>query len=431
MKFKQRKIVYLYLILYPILPGYFRIMGTRAYKFLSIFCAGAYLISTRRQFKIKSKNFGMILGLAGLWILLNLVHYSTSGIINTILDYVLVLYMLLDYFNSRERVEEGLEVLMNTASVMCFFGLFDFFTKRNLFSFIYSGNATDTTPDLQMRGIFARSEASFGHAIPFAIYLSINALIALYFFNKTGKKKYQYLFLLLSLTLITTISRAPILVYIIGLTIFMALMGMHKLLKSIGKVAIVAAVLLLVTYIALPTVFSGLSFIWNVMAGVFSENALLRAGDFQNSNPFEYRLALFSIARNLVRGKELFGTGNIIEQFVYGNNPYSSNLHYSIDNAYLYWLVRYGIVGLITNLIPLLTCIGISLPRCRKEKIYALFLAIGLILALNWFSVASLAESKIWFILFAMIWSTPREKAAREPIYKKELRHAGNPASAN
>lgn len=72
--------------------------------------------------------------------------------------------MLLDYFNSRERVEEGLEVLMNTASVMCFFGLFDFFTKRNLFSFIYSGNATDTTPDLQMRGIFARSEASFGHA---------------------------------------------------------------------------------------------------------------------------------------------------------------------------------------------------------------------------------------------------------------------------
>ena len=208
-------------------------------------------------------------------------------------------------------------------------------------------------------------------------------------------------------------------------------MGMHKLLKSIGKVAIVAAVLLLVTYIALPTVFSGLSFIWNVMAGVFSENALLRAGDFQNSNPFEYRLALFSIARNLVRGKELFGTGNIIEQFVYGNNPYSSNLHYSIDNAYLYWLVRYGIVGLITNLIPLLTCIGISLPRCRKEKIYALFLAIGLILALNWVSVASLAESKIWFILFAMIWSMPREKAAREPIYKKELRHAGNPASAN
>lgn len=414
----QKKVINLFLILYPILPGYFRIVGIPSYKIISILCVVLYMFSIRGRVKVKPKNFFMISILAELWLLMNIVHYSTSGIINTILDYVLVLFMLMDYFNSRERTEEGLEVLLNISVLMCLFGLFEFVTRTSLFAPFFSGNAMDTTPELQMRGSFVRSEATFGHAIPFAIYLSINALIASYFFCKTGKRKYQYMFLLLTVTIITTISRAPILVYVLGLLVFITLMGIQRLLKSIVVVAAVGTIAIVLVYYILPSVFNGLSFIWNVVLGIFSNDALSKVGDFQNSNPFDYRFALFSIARDLIRGKEIFGTGNVIEQFAYGNNPYSSNMYYSIDNAYLGWLVRYGIVGLATNLIPLISCIGIAIKRCRRDKLYALLLTSALVLALNWFSVASLGESRIWFILFAMVWSMTRTKAIRSPTYQ-------------
>ena len=396
------------MVFYPILPIYFRIAGVPSYKLLVVMCTVLYILGYRRKVLIRKADCRVIILLAGLWFLINAVHKSINGMINVILDYVLVFFLLFSYFDSREKIEDGLSVLLNTSMVMSALGFFEFLTNKSLFTLIDTGTATDSSPELQMRGVFSRSEASFGHAIPFAIYLSMNAIIALYFFYETGKKKYKYMFIVLSIAILTTISRAPIIVFVAGVAFLLGMIGMKKLLVNAAKGIIGTGILLLVLFFAFPEVYNSFSFIVNVVLGVFSENALNRIGVFQNANPFEYRLALFSIAGDLVRGKIVFGTGNAIEHFTWGNNPYSSNLHYSIDNAYLYWLVRYGVVGLITSIIPLVSAVWLSFKNRKNDKLFIAFFSVFVVVIMNYFSVASLSEARTWIILFVMCWALSR-----------------------
>ncbi|MBR3348953.1 MAG: O-antigen ligase family protein [Solobacterium sp.] len=425
MRDAKRISTYVFLALYPVLPGYFRIAGIPSYKLLMILYSGVYYLSlfASKRIRISKRNAKLVGCLFGIWTLINIRHASFSGIVNALIEYVLVLGAMLDYFDSREKVEGALRILVRVGTVMCFFGLFEFVAKKNLFAVFYNGKTTDTTPVLQYRGIFARSEATFGHSIPFGIYLSLNAIIAMYLYQKYKRRGYLFSYVLLVITLFTTISRGPIVVFIITQLLFLAMMGFKRLILGIATAIPVAAIVLVIMYYAFPTIFRGVSFIYNVVAGVFSENALQRAGVFQNQNPFEYRLALYEIAGNLVKGKELFGTGNVIDTFSYGYNLFSlsGTTHYSIDNAYLSWLVKYGVIGLIVNLIPVVTALFISWRYRKMDREFVLFFATVLTLGLNWFSVASLGDSRIWLILFAMIWSEGRPN--RTGIRMKRIRN--------
>lgn len=397
----KRNITHFFIALYPILPSYTRIAGVPVHKWLAIAYAVAYLCTyiQGNTIKIAKKNIGLLVSVIGLWVAANLYHFSVRGLLNVVIDYLLVMVPLLDYFTTKERVEDGLELILKCSMVMCVCGLSDFITQKNIFSFLFIGSELDSTPDLQMRGAFARSEATFAHAIPFGIYLSVNALIALYFYNKTKENKYKYMFILLMVTLMTTISRAPILIFLIGVLIFLGMMGFKKVVTGVIRSIIVVSVMLVVLYFVSPNAFNSISFISNTVLGVFFENALQRAGAFENANPFAYRLSLYSSIGNILSGNWIFGNGNVIQSFYYG-----SYLHSSIDNAYLAWLVRYGIVGLLANVIPLVGAIIISFRRRMKDNIFILSFVITLMFMLNWFSVARLSEARLWSIIFLMIW---------------------------
>ena len=380
------------------------------YKWLAIAYAVTYLYAyiQGRTIKIAKKNIGLLVSVIGLWFAANMYHFSVSGLLNVVIDYLLVMVPLLDYFTTKERVEDGLELILKCSMVMCICGLSDFITKHNIFSFLFNGSELDSTPDLQMRGAFARSEATFAHAIPFGIYLSVNALIALYFYNKTKENKYKYMFFLLIITLLTTISRAPILISLVGLLMFLGMMGFKKVVTGVIRGVAVVAVLMVILYLVLPDAFNSISFIGNAVLGIFSENALQRAGAFENANPFAYRLSLYSSIGNILSGNWLFGNGNVTQSFYYG-----SYLHSSIDNAYLAWLVRYGIVGFLANVIPLVGAIIISFRRRSKDNIFILFFVITLMFMLNWFAVARLSEARLWSIIFLMVWGLRSKNASK------------------
>jgi hypothetical protein len=143
------------------------------------------------------------------------------------------------------------------------------------------------------------------------------------------------------------------------------MLGKKRLFKGVLIGIGVFAVVVIGTYLLAPKMFDSMSFVFNVILGVFSENALARAGDFSNSNPFTYRLALYSISFELIKGKVLFGTGQAINEFAYGSFLYSSSLHYSIDNAYLSTLVTNGVFGLLATILEVM-CVVSSLiyPYC-------------------------------------------------------------------
>lgn len=413
----KKTITSIFIALYPIVPSYTRIAGVPVYKLLVITYALAYLFVCR----IPRRNIGLIVSVVGLWIIANLYHFSASGLMNVVIDYILVMIPLLDYFTSKEKVEEGLEIILKCSMLMCICGISNFITKKNIFSIIYNGSELDATPDLQMRGTLARSEASFAHAIPFGIYLSVNALFALYFYNKTKEKKYKYMFILLVITLLTTISRAPILIFFAVVLLFLGMMGLKKLVTGVIRGIAAFVIMLAVLYFALPNVFNNLSFIVNAVLGIFSDNALARTGAFEDANPFTYRLSLYSSIGNLLSGHWIFGNGSVVQSFYYGNV-----LHSSIDNAYLAWLVRYGLVGLLANVIPLAGALIISFKRRKKDRIYILFFAVSMIFMLNWFSVARLSEARLWAIVYLMIWGLRDvEKVVDLEHYRKLLHYGG------
>ena len=412
----RRYATLIFIALYPVLPNYFRIAGIPSYKIAAFLYFIFYLMASlgKRGLRLNKRYFTIICCILLIRLPGQLYYGNYSEILNLIIEYVLVMVPLLDYHNNKERIEESLHWLLNTSIIMCFFGIFEFITKTNLFSFIYNGNGTEVSPDLQMRGIFARSEASFGHAIPFAIYLSINALIALYYYDQKKDKKYLYKLLTLVATLLMTISRAPILVFILCVTVFMKMLGKHHLVKGIiiGSGSVVAV--LIGSYFLAPNLYNGISFIFNVLLGVFSENALARAGEFSNSNPFAYRLALYSISLSLIKGHTLFGTGQAINEFAYGSFRYTNSLHYSIDNAYLSTLVTNGVLGLLATIIEVVIGITYTFKRRKEDTIYILLMIITVLLSLNWLSVAKMATEKVWIIIFALILSTTRLKTTAQ-----------------
>ena len=409
----RRYATLIFIALYPVLPNYFRIAGVPSYKIVAFLYFLIYMMTSlkSRGLKLNKRLFTIVCFILLIRLPGQLYHGNNTEVLNLILEYVLIMIPLIDYHISKERIEESLHVLLNVSMIMCFFGIFEFLTKTNLFSFIYNGNGTEVSPDLQMRGIFARSEASFGHAIPFAIYLSVNALIALYYYDQKKDKNYLYKLLILIVTLLTTISRAPILIFVLCLAIFMKMLGKQHLLKAIVIGSGILAVVLIGSYFLAPSLYSGVTFIFNVLLGVFSENALARAGEFNNSNPFTYRLALYSISLGLIKGHVLFGTGQAINEFAYGSFRYTNSLHYSIDNAYLSTLVTNGVLGLLATIIEIVIGIKYTFGKRHEDRIFALLFMITIVLALNWLSVAKMATERLWLILFAMILSTTKFKA--------------------
>ena len=419
----RRNATLIFIALYPVLPAYFRIAGIPSYKVVAFLYFLVYAMASfkGKKLRVKKSFFYIICIILFLRIPGQVVHGNTTEVFNIILEYVVILIPLLDYHDCKEKIEEGLHVLLNVSMPMAFMGIFEFLTKASLFAYLYNGNGTEASPELQMRGIFARSEASFGQAIPFAIYLSVNAFIALYFYNKKNDKKYLYMLFVLIAAQFTTISRAPILIFIFMLAVYMKMLGKQQLLKGVLVSIGIIAVIMIGSYFIAPSLYNSITFIFNVLLGVFSENALARAGEFSNSNPFTYRLALYSISLNLIKGKALFGTGQAINEFAYGSFRYTNTLHFSIDNAYLSTLVTNGIFGLLATVYEIVLAIKATFSRRKSDKLYLFFLMATVLLALNWFSVAKMGTARIWLILFAMILAVSKFKANNNEEYSSVL----------
>ena len=235
-----------------------------------------------------------------------------------------------------------MDVIVTVSFIMCFFGLFEFITHISLFTPFYSGVATDLNPTLQSRGIFARSETSFGHAITFGIYIGFCSLIDTLLFFITKKKKYVFFLIVLVVTLFSTVSRAPIIIFVISEMIMLYLFGFTKLIKTIIKVSFILASGVLVLSLVFPSVFLSVQTIFNMVMGVFSSEFAESAGDYQNADAFLYRVELMRVLPSLISNNWLIGMGSALNFRFYMLGHY----YRSIDNAYLLWILRCGVVGL-------------------------------------------------------------------------------------
>lgn len=395
----MEKITFLYLAIYPILPDYFRIAGVPSSTVAAILYVIAYLIIHKFRISYSKRTARFFLLVALMVVMPVMYHGEFKTVIKLFVECGIAPIILCDSINNNLSIEKILDLLTTVCLVTCFFGIFEFFTKTTLLTPLFNGSETDLSPALQIRGTFARAEATFGHAISYAIYLSACALIDSYFIVIGKKGCYKVKYVITVLTLLFTVSRAPIIIFIATQLLMLWLYNYRTAVKAILGATVVLLIVAGASFYLSEELFDNISGIVTMVLAVFSEKAAIKAGKFNNSDPFAYRFELLNVIPQYLRGNLLFGNGaNLSFRFKMFGFTY-----YSIDNAYLSWIYRYGILGLVGNLCFLLKGLQVCFKN-RKCKIYVLFFGVLLVFALNWCSVAQMFERKIFIVIFCLIY---------------------------
>lgn len=397
-----RIVTLLFIILYPIAPGYFKIAGLDSGVVISLVYSFAYMLcklSERTELQISKRV--LILIIVDIFFLSFplLIDGESSRFIRSVFEYGILIICLYDYVTSENKAEEILNIIVCVAAVFGVIGIFEFITKTSIFMPLdnSSGLARSLGPGLQVRGNFVRSETTFGHAISYAIYLSFCGIIALQRILTTHKLIYKIEYLLILTGLFCSISRAPIIVFIVIQVFMLVLYGKKRVIEYCVKAIIAIATSLLLLWLFASNVFKQLLTVFDMVLAIFSESAAQRVGDITNANPFIYRLGLLKVIPNIIRGHFFFGNGSY-HQITFSMFGYT---YYSIDNAYLAWLVANGLFGLIGYILPIIVVlyVGVRTHFISSGKVY---LCISILYIINLFSVASMYEYKIFLILYSL-----------------------------
>lgn len=392
----------IYIALYPIAPGFFKIFGFDSGVILSFVFILSYLICkvAKRQTLVVSRKFNKYIVFTVLLLIIPMIaHGEYSRVVRTIAEYGLITLLLIDYYNSTEKIEKGIHIVVITATILCFFGIYESFFKKSLFEPLFNGSSTDLGPDLQMRGSFARCETTFGQSITYAVYLSMVDLLCSYLIFKRNEKKYIFNYILILVNLILTISRAPIILFVICQLLLLASWGYKTFIKAIFKLVTIVALMLILLYFFSRNTFDNISKMFTIVAAIFSDEAAQKVGSsISNANPFIYRLELFNVIPPYIEKHPFIGNGGKLSITF----SMLGHRYYSIDNSYLTWLVRYGIIGLAGHLLFFIIMFVDSFKAFRKHELGAVSFFICLNYFLNLWSVAQMAEYKLWIVLVVL-----------------------------
>jgi hypothetical protein len=394
--------LYLLVILYPILPGYFGFFGFTVYSIIAA-CSLVFVPFSQkiRNFRFNSKTCVLLLFIVPMICLGPLVN--GEGFTPTFLNY-LNAFILLPFYVSvvgsdQKIFERCISLMLGAACVLCLFSFLELL-NFNIFSLLQNDMNTNLGPETGKRFGIYRSESSFGQSIAFAIYLNFMVCLLFYKIRKQDSSfsvKYFLLFLLFNACCLLTLSRFPIIVMAM-IDVF----GFFFCNKKFKTSMIATLVLCLFGEILFSIVRGG---------SVFSslvENLLKiisgTAGTDPGDNPLLYRSNLFSALADVLGGNWLLGNGMLNQySFLYPKTAWPT-VRNSFDNAYLYFIENFGVIGLTGWLayyvLPLFLNFGNS-PLQRQKKTILILLVV--VLFLNFISVARLAENKSFSLIFGLI----------------------------
>ena len=414
---------YFFIAFYPILPSYFRIAGFESGAVLSIVFSIIYIFITLIGKKtIRFTSLSIFFVVAGLvFSLESLVFGEYPRLITYLFQKCLIPICLIDFFiRDRRHITKSIDILLLVGFILSIFAIFESISKQSAFWFLYNGTSTDLTPDLQMRGYFARAETTFGHSITYGIYCSVLSLLAFFMYCKYEKKKYLLFYIMLGIGLLLTVSRAAIIIFAFSNVLMSILFG-KKAIKKLLVVFLVSFFLLgLVSQLFPESIGSSISDLINILAAI-----LFRDTDYMSSiegagDPFAYRFALFGLVPTIIQNNNwFFGIG------AYSANNYSflfdGYTYFSIDNSYVNMLLRYGVVGLFCNYFSMILIVIVSIRNFVKNKkmIYKCSFVLMLLYLINMISVAQMTEEKTYIVLACLFLACHEFDQHHSFSYKK------------
>ncbi len=348
------------LFLLPILPQYIYVMkGVNVVNFLAV----VFVLFFIAFGKIKLLQMPVSVWFFWLFVLSQSVFALVdSGILRMatyLLTCVVIPYLIICFIDNRERFYQTIDVLIGAGALIGVFGLLESITKINLFQPLANGQMTEFF--YEVRYGLLRIMTTFGHPISYGIYQCfISALIVYRLstdFATKNKKFYIIAFILSTLNIFLTVSRIPILMFIIIQILFAY--KKHKRNFLPWFILVCLGILLIALTISVFDI--NIPFIDDLFATFrsFFKGETASSGETVGMGN---RVELFEWVTKSMGNSWIFGKGFEAE-FAYKVFEWQTKT--SIENQYLNILYHTGLVGLITLL---LSYLGILYFAKRMQK---------------------------------------------------------------
>lgn len=406
-KISYKSIFFPLIAIYIVLPDYFKIATQNSALVLAFILVGLYLM-INMKIKIPNVAFKYCVGYLILLGGAHLVHLELTQTLRVIIEYFLLVTIIVDLIKTKEDFYKLIKCILIVALFEAVMSYIHFFIDFNVFSLLQSGNIPAYSLDstTQYRINLPRVEGSFGHAITYGIYISICACLSLFMYNNLKEKQYLFFYFSFVFSLILTISRMPIIVFIISQIIYLCSMNLKKTITTVVKVILAGVVTFLLVALINPSLFSNLLNVFGLVGDVFSATGISGLTSYEYDSAFTYRAEMIKVLPQMIANNPLFGIGGngyMNEDFYFLIN---NNRQTSIDNEYFHQLLLYGLIGL-TGLIwwvfgPLKIGQEIKENDLRIKSFTLYKLLIIFIYGVNIFSVAIMFDYKIFIVFVAL-----------------------------
>lgn len=401
----------LYIFLFPILPSYFRIFGYSAYTLLTLCVTIILFFLSKNSFhsmRFDKKILTVVMFIIILRVIPLIVHFELARILLYIADDCLPIFLLFVFLKTTRDFNKSIEIILLACAFLCLFGVIEYFTHFNVFSLVENYhylNVSFGSTSATRAGIY-RIEESFNTAITYCIYLSFCLWLCFYKIINGSKEKGVFLLvILINLNAFLTVSRGALILMILGEIIFFGYLIKKSTAFKLVRISIIIVLVFMIIY-ALG--FHEIIEVFKIISSVFGFST---DSTYMAEDTLSYRLSLFGIVFNKSSNNLFFGLG--IEQrsgftFYSVMNNISGTFD-SIDNHYLGFFLKYGIVGLASFLFTYFGALLYAFNRKKRLLYYDIIsfnkvFVIGIIVYLaNLANVAQMADARISYIYIGLM----------------------------
>lgn len=344
--------VFAFLIM--LLPRRLYFLGAFSYRIVILFALCFCLLLQKGKLSVSHKivNLPMVLYFVITGIIsFTYMQFSTG--IGYLIDTALVLVLMYNLLQTKEEFELFINVFLVFLTLYAILGIFECLTGFNIW------DLTASSGFQRYRYGLYRSYGSSTNFTNNAAFLMLCLPLVGWKLQQeeVHKWKYAVLYGLVLLNVLATLTRSIILCTILLQLLWLVKMGLLKFIKKhFIPILIAASAVVLILHIPAVSAYAD-QFLAMFIALYDEETASEITASFgSNANGTGQRMLLYSWIYEAVKDKLFFGLGpNHLFEYAWVTKTGKRMIKNSIENQYLVHLYRYGITGLISYLLMIVS----------------------------------------------------------------------------
>jgi hypothetical protein len=421
-KLKNKRVILWFLVLFPILPTYFKIYGFHITNVLSFTLFVSALLF--RYGKIKNNEATLVNWLIGIWAIFRCYSYISHGQflewIWFLLKSIVAGSIVIRAIDSRQFFIKIINSLVYTAGILSIFGLIEAIWHFNVFELLNNSGAVMNYNPLRF-GLL-RIISFHSQTIVYCVYIMFMMSLCFYAItlscNRNKKNAFRFIYILLGINAMMTLSRSAIIVLILCQLLLLYRCGFVKFVTRVAAIAMLGVIVMFVIQLFDSTIAEAVANIFYMFLAVFDDRYTLSiASNFGNDNLYAFgnRFDLYSWVFQSMGDKWLTGYGSSTK-FLYVREVTNYGLYFwnatkqGIEVQYLNLLYHYGIIGLVSEVAVYLGllrhCIINKLKSATWESKLSfnfVCLAVFLFYFIQFFAVNSSSEYLMFYVLIFLL----------------------------